>query len=107
MTKSEHELELLSQIRLVGLPEPEREYKAIPGRRFRFDFAWVQQRTLAEVQGGIYSYQPSHASASGIRRDCEKLNLAVAGGWKVYHFTPDMVHSGEAVQIIEQEIGSG
>jgi len=102
--KSDLELELLSQIRLLKLPEPEREYRAIPGRKFRFDFAWVDQKVLAEVQGGIYSYQPSHASAAGIRRDCEKLNLAVANGWKVYHFTSDMVQSGEAVKIIEQEL---
>ena len=98
------ELELLSQIRLLKLPEPEREFRAIEGRRFRLDFAWVRERVLVEVQGGIYGYHPSHASAAGIRRDCEKLNLAIAAGWKVYHFTPDMVRSGEAVQMIEQEL---
>ena len=101
---SDLELELLSQIRLLGLSEPEREYRAIEGRRFKFDFCWVQERVLCEVQGGIYGYHPSHASASGIRRDCEKLNLAISQGWKVYHFTPDMVRSGEAAKMIEQEL---
>jgi len=30
---------LASHIKLLGLPEPIREYVAIPGRRFRWDFA--------------------------------------------------------------------
>lgn len=101
---SDLELELLSQIRMIGLPEPTLEYMAIPGRKFRYDFGWIEQKVLAEVQGGIYSYAPSHASASGIRRDCEKANLAVAHGWRLFHFTPDMVRSGEAVRMIEEAL---
>jgi len=104
MSKSDLELEFLAQVRLAGLPEPEREYPAITGRKFRFDFAWVEQKVLVEIQGGIYQYAPSHTSASGIRRDAEKMNLAVSQGWKVYHFTPDMVRDGKALQMIEQEV---
>jgi very-short-patch-repair endonuclease len=98
------ELELLSQIRMIGMPEPEVEYVAIPGRKFRHDMAFVDQKVLIEIQGGIYSYKPSHASAGGIRRDCEKANLAVANGWRLFHFTPDMVRSGEAVKMIEEAL---
>ena len=57
-----------------------------------------------QIQGGIYQYTPSHTSASGIRRDAEKMNLAVSQGWKVYHFTPDMVRDGQALTMIEQEV---
>jgi hypothetical protein len=85
----------------------ERQYKAIPDRRFRYDFAifwgWGG-RLLVEVQGGVYQYKPSHTSASGIRRDCEKNNLAILHGYLVLHFTSDMVQSGEALKIIEQII---
>lgn len=101
---SELEDALFNQIRLVGLPEPEREFKAIPNRRFRFDFAWVEQKLLVEVQGGIYQYHPSHTSAGKIRRDCEKLNLAVLQGYRVLHFTPDMVQNGEAINMIEEAL---
>ena len=104
MAKSDLELEFLSQVRLAELPEPEREYCAIDGRRFRFDFAWIDQRVLVEIQGGIYQYAPSHTSASGIRRDAEKMNLAVSEGWRVYHFTSDMIRSGAAAQMIEREL---
>ena len=68
---------LLFQIRAMGLPEPEREYLAIEGRRFRFDFAWTEphHRLLVEVQGGIWQ-KSGHTSGRGVTRDMEKLNLS-------------------------------
>ena len=92
------------QLKSIGILNYVREFSAIKGRRFRFDFAFIEEKVLIEIQGGIYSYKPSHASASGIRRDCEKANLAVAHGWRLFHFTPDMVRSGEAVRMIEEAL---
>lgn len=91
------------QLDAVGIPY-EREYKAIPGRRFRFDFK--VENILIDLQGGIYQYYPSHTSAKHIIRDCEKLNLAVVNGYKVLHFTTGMVKSGEALNIVEKILGS-
>ena len=42
------------QVKLAGLPEPVREFMAIPGRRYRWDFAWPDQRVLVELNGGTY-----------------------------------------------------
>ena len=44
---------LLWQIKAAGLPMPEREYRAVKGRMFRFDFAWTEpnHRLLIEVNG--------------------------------------------------------
>lgn len=85
-----------------------REYLAIPGRRFRYDFyityGWGG-RLLVELQGGVYQYKPSHASAGGIRRDAEKSNLATLHGYKLLKFTSDMVASGEALRMVEEVIG--
>ena len=81
----------------------ERQYKAIPGRKFAFDF-FIPPSLLVEVQGGVYQYKPSHTSAGGIRRDAEKSNLAVLAGFKVLHFTSDMVRTGEAVRMIEEAL---
>jgi len=78
----------------------ERQYRAIPNRRFRYDF-FIPPDVLVEIQGGIYQYNPSHTSASGIRRDCEKVNLAGVNGYKILLFTSDMVRSGEALEIVE------
>ena len=82
----------------------QREYKCIPGRRFAFDF-WISngatgKNLLVELQGGVYQYQVSHTSAGGIRRDCEKSNLAVLNGYVVMHFTTDMVKDGTAINLV-------
>lgn len=93
--------ELAYQLDVSGI-EYERQYKAIPDRRFKYDFRIGN--LLIEVQGGVYQYKPSHASAAGIRRDCEKVNLAVAHGYKILLFTSDMIKSGWALRMIEEVI---
>ncbi|GIV86606.1 MAG: hypothetical protein KatS3mg054_0635 [Chloroflexus sp.] len=83
----------------------EREYRAVPERRFRWDFALPDVRVLVEVQGGIWMRERTgHTSGRGVRRDCEKANLAALHGWRTLFFTPDMVRSGEAIAMIERII---
>ena len=107
MNKSELELELLSHVRAVGLPEPVREYKAIPGRKFRFDFAWVEQKLLVEVQGAIWKGgEGGHSSGVGIMRDHEKNNLAVINGYRVLYVNGNTIRSGEAVTEIETALNN-
>lgn len=101
---SELEETLAFQIRATGLPEPEREYQAVPKRKFRYDFAFVQEKLLVEVQGGIW-IRGSHARPKGITRDMTKLNLAQLAGWRVLQFSPAMVRSGEAVKMIAKALG--
>src|SRR5690606_39740371 len=45
---------LALHIRAHKLPEPVREYRFHPERRWRFDFAWPDLRVAAEVEGGIH-----------------------------------------------------
>lgn len=87
-------------IELSGLPSPAREYRFHPKRRWRFDFAWPLYKVAAEVDGGIYS-RGRHVRGAGFERDAEKGNAAVMAGWRVLHFTPRMVRSGQAVRAIE------
>ncbi len=87
-------------IKLCGLPAPAREYRFHPRRRWRFDFAWPLYRVAAEIDGGIYS-RGRHVRGSGFERDAEKRNAAVLAGWRVLHFTPRQVKSGDAVRTIE------
>ena len=103
MSKSALEAELALQIKALGLPEPVREYRAIAGRKFRFDFAWLEQRLLVEVNGGTYT-QGAHSTGRGIARDYEKANLAVLQGWRVLTFDGKAIKSGEAVEIIRQAL---
>lgn len=95
----------------AGIPFT-REYMAIPGRKFRWDFAIgtnpEQTRLLVEVQGGTWSRQRSgHSTGAGISRDAEKLNLAVKANWKCLLFTSDMIRSQKdlTIEIIKDIIG--
>ena len=102
MSKSDLEAKLAFQIRVAGLPEPEREYqfaKSI-GRRWRFDFAYVDCKWGIEVDGGVYS-GGRHTRGSGFTKDCEKMNSAAILGWRVLRFTGAMVYDGSALQTLE------
>ena len=103
MSASELEAELAMQIRTLGLPEPIREYPAIKGRKFRFDFAWLEQRLLVEVNGGTFT-RGGHSTGVGIRRDYEKANLAQLAGWRVLMFDGRAVRSGEAVEQVRKAL---
>jgi len=101
MSASELEDIFATQLDAVGLDGYVREYQAIPGRRFRFDFCWVKERLAVEIQGGTYS-RGAHARPLGIKRDYEKGNLAVQFGWRVLQFDADMVKSGQALDFTEK-----
>ncbi len=101
---SKLEQKLLFQIRAMGLPEPEREYRAIKGRMFRFDFAWLEQRLLVEVNGGNW-VRGRHARPLGLKNDYEKLNLAMLAGWRVMQFDGTMIKNGEALDMIAKALG--
>jgi very-short-patch-repair endonuclease len=91
------------QLDALGLTGYVREYPAIPGRKFRFDFAFVKERLLVEVNGGTYT-KGAHSTGRGIARDYEKANLAVLQGWRVLSFDGKAIKSGEAVEVIRQAL---
>jgi len=101
--KSDLELEFLSQVRLAGLPEPEREYRFHPTRRWKFDFCWPSKMVAVELEGGTWT-GGRHTRPVGFEKDCEKYNEAAIMGWKVLRFTVNMVRSGEALTKTEQEV---
>ena len=89
------------QLDAAGLTGYVREYAAIPGRKFRFDFCFKRERLLIEINGGTYN-GGAHGRGVGINRDYEKNNLAQIGGWRVLSFDTKMVKSGEALNVTEQ-----
>ena len=91
------------QLDAAGLGGYVREFRAIPGRKFRFDFCFKQERLLIEINGGTYN-GGSHGRGVGINRDYEKNNLAVLNNWRVLSFDTKQVKSGEALQVTEQII---
>ena len=94
------------QCEQAGLPTPEREYAAVPGRRYRWDFAWADARVLVEINGGTYA-RMGHSTGAGIARDYEKSNLAVLAGWKAFAFDRRMVEAGTALDVTAKALGIG
>ncbi len=106
---SDLERALAFQIRAKGLPKPMTEFQAIPGRKYRWDFAWPLpgwSALLVEVQGGIWK-PGGHSTGKGITRDCEKANLAVLAGWRVLHVTREHIESGQALKWITEALHLG
>lgn len=79
------------------------EHKGIPGRRFRFDFAFPDHMLAVEIDGGTW-VQGRHNRPQGYAKDCEKLNLAVLNGWRVLRFTADQVRNGTAIHMTKQAL---
>jgi len=102
MAKSDLERELAFQIRAVGLPEPEREARFHPVRRWRADFLWREPyMILVEVHGGTWQ-MGRHSRGAGFRNDAEKENSATLMGYRVFKFTTGMVKEGAAIQTLER-----
>lgn len=94
---------LAFQLMAVGLT-PKREHRFDLCRRFRFDFAFVEDKVAVEVEGGIF-VGGAHVQGARYRRDCEKYNLAVEQGWRVLRYTDREIKNGLAVQQIERVLG--
>ena len=92
---------LAQQIAWAGLPQPIQEYRAIPGRRFRWDFSWPERKLMLEVQGGIFGKKSGHNTGVGILRDMEKLNEATCAGWRCLKVSGDHIDSGQALRWIQ------
>lgn len=97
---------LAGQLRMVGICGWVREYKFLPDRRFRMDFAFPNFRLGIDIQGGTYVYG-RHSRPGGYHSDCEKANLAIEAGWRLFHFDSEMVKSGYALRTIERALREG
>ena len=112
---------LALHVRAYGLPEPEREHRFHPTRRWAFDLAWPDRRVAVEVEGGIWraahsgppcklcgsTTKGAHGQGQGITRDIEKYNEAGLLGWRVFRVTPREVDEGKAIQFLRRVLDSG
>ena len=92
---------LAAQLRIAGLPEPTFEFRFHPTRKWRYDCAFVEHKILLDVQGGIWM-QGKHTRGAGYENDCRKLNAAILMGYRVLHYSPGMIESGEALADLER-----
>jgi len=114
ITQSELEDTLAFHIRAAGLPEPEREYRFHPVRRWRFDFAvrrwrfdfaYPDKMIAIECEGGTWS-GGRHSRGQGFEDDCIKYNTAAIMGWVVLRFTGKLINNWYAISVIEEALES-
>ena len=99
--KSELEEALLLQLRAVGIPTPERNYRFHSKRRWEADFAWPDRKLIAEVHGSTWT-GGRHVRGQGFQDDRIKMNSATLSGWQVLEFTGDDVNDGWACILLER-----
>lgn len=101
---SELEMALVTRLERHGLPLGAGQYRFVPGRLYRFDRAWPEQFVAVEIQGGLW-VNGAHSRGSGVERDCVKLSIAAALGWRCLPISKAMIASGQAVELIAQALG--
>lgn len=74
-------------MRDAGVYAPVAEHRFAPPRRWRFDFAWPDDRIAVELEGVVWRGKGRHQTAKGYAADCEKYNRAALLGWIVLRFT--------------------
>ena len=81
------------------LPEPIRESRFHPERKWRMDFLWPDEKIAVEIHGGVHS-QGRHTRGTGFTNDRDKMNAATELGYRVFEYTTVQVKSGAAIQQI-------
>lgn len=65
-----------------------KEYRFYDVRKWRFDYAFPDQKVAIEVDGAVWT-QGRHNRGAGYVADLEKLNTAVSMGWLVLRITTE------------------
>ncbi len=96
-------IDFFTQCLAAGLPEPEPEHYFARPRKWRVDFAFVEQKVAVELEGGVWT-GGRHVRPKGFLNDIEKYNELALRGWVLIRCTHDMVASGEALALVERAL---
>jgi hypothetical protein len=91
------------QCQAIGLPIPVAEFRFMPERKFRFDWAIADRLIAIEVEGGSWT-GGRHTRGAGFERDLEKYAEAFARGWRILRVSPAMIADGRAIGYLERFI---
>jgi hypothetical protein len=86
----------LALVKRAKLPAPVAEHRFDPARRWRFDYAWVDQKVALEVEGGVWT-NGRHTRGAGFLADVCKYNRAAVLGWRLLRCTPKGLHDIETI----------
>ena len=88
-----------------GLPKPVAEFRFHTTRKWRFDFAFVDDRVALEVEGAIWT-GGRHTRGKGFTNDMIKYNAAGAMGWIVLRCQPSDLLRTATIETIRQAIAT-
>ena len=89
------------QLKAVGMPDPGREFKFHPDRRWRLDFYW-ETGWAVEINGGGWVQGRHNRNALTMRKEYEKLNACLEQGIRVLQYTGEQVKTGEAILQVQR-----
>lgn len=81
------------------------EYKFHDERKWRFDYAFIDQKVAIEINGGTYICG-RHNRAGSVLKDYEKLNHAASNGWLVFQFIPQNAHLSTNLELVKKALYS-
>lgn len=99
----------------AGLPLPDPEQTFHPTRKWRFDWAWPEQRVALEVEGASFGTGPAcpscgqrkqgaHTRGRHFRSDMEKYNAAALLGWRVLRCTPEDLYAPATLHLLRRAL---
>lgn len=85
-------------------PEPTPEYRFHLDRKWRFDWAFLEQKVAVEVEGNAWRVPGGGRHMQD--PDLEKYNNAALLGWRVFRFSPKMLKEKpeECVNMIKEAL---
>lgn len=100
----DYKADFLNDLHFAKVPPPVREFFFHPKRKWRADFAWIEQKVMVEYQGIMGTETASHGSMAGQMRDHEKITEASLLGWTVILINAKTVQNGKALQWVERAL---
>jgi hypothetical protein len=106
--KNQANILLEKHLRELGL-DFEREFRFHPVRKWRSDYRLKAVmlhglEILLEIEGGFYHGKSGHSGATGIQRDIDKANHALACGYLPFRFSTADVLRGRARAFLKEHL---
>lgn len=95
LEREKNEQWFVTQWKIIGGPEYEREFKFHSTRDYRADFCWPSIKCILEVDGGGHRLYWNK-----YHQDIEKQNDAHFEGWRIFRLTRKMI-ADDDVQFLE------
>lgn len=102
---SDNEVAFMYAVRVLSprLKNYDREYKFHPMRKWRFDFAYPEKKVAVEIDGIIWQ---AGGGRHNTDKDRDKINNAVAMGWRVLRFSGSQIKNdpGECISLLSKTL---